>query len=633
MGGDQLFSGVIAPVLTPFDADLEPDPARFVEHAAWLLEDGCTGLAPFGTTGEALSLGLRERRRLLDALLEGGIDPALLMPGTGLCSIPDTVELCRHAVETGCGGVMVLPPFYFKGPSDDGVFEHFREVVERVGDDRLRVYLYHIPPQAAVGFAVELVGRLVEAFPGVVVGLKDSSGEWSYTEALLAAYPGFRVLSGSETFLLDNLRHGGGGCITATGNVNARRIRAVWDAFEAEALQAGIAAMRKCIQSRPMIPALKHLVAGYRGDPQWEAVRPPFQALPAAVGRELRSQLERLHGFAPGFPRADAPAPARAGAGRRRPSRAEGADRTAAPRVQPGGPASGPGLEILPIDDSFAHEVTGLDPWRGLSAADADALREAWTRHGVLVLRRQALSEEELVAFGRHFGEPEVIVRTDWQSAVRPEVIHISNLRGARGESIGGLGSGELDWHTDQSYVADPATGSMLYMVEQPPAGGRTYWANLALAWEALPAAERRRVEGLHVVYDYLRRQSTYDDEAPMPDELRRKTPPVAHPLVNVHPVTGRKALYLDPTTAAGVEGWPADESAALLEALRRHATRPEFVYAHEWRVGDVVMWDNGFLMHRRDEIDPAAHRWLKRTTLRLPPERHIVPPSRRLAA
>ena len=195
MGDDRLFSGVIAPVLTPYDANLDPDPARFADHAAWLLEDGCTGLAPFGTTGEALSLGLVERRRLLDALLEAGIDPARLMPGTGLCSIPDTVELCRHAVGAGCGGVMVLPPFYFKGASDDGVFEHFREVIDRIADARLRVYLYHIPPQAVIGFPVDLVGRLIDAYPGVVVGLKDSSGDWSYSEALLAAYPGFRVLS------------------------------------------------------------------------------------------------------------------------------------------------------------------------------------------------------------------------------------------------------------------------------------------------------------------------------------------------------------------------------------------------------------------------------------------------------
>ncbi len=286
-------------------------------------------------------------------------------------------------------------------------------------------------------------------------------------------------------------------------------------------------------------------------------------------------------------------------------------------------------MEIRSIDGAFAHEVSELELWRELSEPTVAALRDAWTRHGVLVFRRQALSEGEYAAFGRHFGELDITVRSDWSSRHRPDVIHISNMRNGQGESIGGLGAGELDWHTDQSYVANPSTGSMLYMVEMPPAGGRTYWANLQLAWEGLPEATKRRLEPLHVVYDYLLRQSTYDDEAPMSEELRRRTPPVSHPLVNVHPVTGEKALYLDPVTAAGIEGWPRDESRSLLAEIRAHATKPPFVYAHEWEIGDVVMWDNGFLMHRRDEFDPAALRWLKRTTLYLSPERHIVPPSR----
>ena len=289
-------------------------------------------------------------------------------------------------------------------------------------------------------------------------------------------------------------------------------------------------------------------------------------------------------------------------------------------------------MEIRPLDHGFAREVTGLELWRALPDAMVEVLRDAWSRHGVLVFRRQALSEDEYAAFGRCFGELDLSVRPDWGSSHRSGVIHISNMRDGRGESIGGLGAGELDWHTDQSYVTDPSTGSMLYMVEMPPAGGRTYWANLQLAWEALPEAMKRRVEPLHVVYDYLLRQSTYDDEAPLSEEVRRRTPPVSHPLVNVHPVTGRKALYLDPVTAAGIEGWPADESGALLAELLAHATQAPFVYAHAWQIGDVVMWDNGFLMHRRDEFDPAALRWLKRTTLYLPPDRHIVPSSRLVA-
>jgi 4-hydroxy-tetrahydrodipicolinate synthase len=301
MTDTKLFRGVLAPALTPFDQDLNPDAGRFVKHARWLLEDGCTGLAPFGTTGEALSLGLDERHRLLDALLEGGIDPTVLMPGTGLCSIADTVDLTRHAVEIGCGGVMVLPPFYYKGVGDDGIYRHFAEVIQRVGDARLKVYLYHIPPQAVIGFSVELVGRLIRDFPETVVGLKDSSGDWSNTKALLDAYPGFATMSGSENFLLENLRGGGAGCITATGNVNARAIRALYDAWqgpEADELQARVTAFRQVVQSQPMIPMLKQIVAHYRDDATWTAVRPPLPAgVEPAAARSVIEKLESEFGY------------------------------------------------------------------------------------------------------------------------------------------------------------------------------------------------------------------------------------------------------------------------------------------------------------------------------------------------
>lgn len=294
------FHGVIAPVLTPFGEDGDPDAARFLAHANWLLGDGCTGLAPFGTTGEANSLGLEERMRLLDALVEGGIDPGLLMPGTGTCALADTVALTRHAVQAGCGGAMLLPPFYYKAVSDEGLFRYVAEVIERVNDDRLRIYLYHIPPVAVVGYSVDLVGRLIEAFPGTVVGLKDSSGDWENTRALLEAYPGFTVFPGSEVFLLQGLRAGSGGCITATGNVNASRIREVYDNWRtdrADALQDGITAMRKTIQARPMIPALKAIVAHYRNDPGWARVRPPFEPLAAGEAQAAVSELAEQYGF------------------------------------------------------------------------------------------------------------------------------------------------------------------------------------------------------------------------------------------------------------------------------------------------------------------------------------------------
>ena len=283
-------------------------------------------------------------------------------------------------------------------------------------------------------------------------------------------------------------------------------------------------------------------------------------------------------------------------------------------------------FEIVPIDGQFAFEVRGLDLWRPLAQNIVDALEAAWSSQGVLVFRRQALSEEELVALSRRFGDPDLIVRDDWQSGNHPAVIQISNMKNSQGRSIGGLGSGELGWHTDQSYVANPATGSVLYMVEMPRDNANTYWANLHLAYEALPDATKRRIEGLHAVYDYLKRQSTYDDEKPMSEELRRRTPPVAHPLVNTHPVSGRKSLYLDPTTTVGIDGLPEEEGRELLESLNRHATRPEFVYTHRWQIGDLVMWDNGFLLHRRDPFDAQQNRLLKRTTIRLSPQRHIVP-------
>ena len=296
-----LFRGVLAPVLTPYNESSDPDPVRFVEHAQWLLKDGCTGLAPFGTTGEALSLGMVERMELLDALIDDGVDSALLMPGTGLTSIPDSVRLTRHAVELGCGGVMMLPPFYYKGVSDDGVFAYFSEIIDRVGDSRLKIYLYHIPPQAVIGFSIELVGRLIQAFPDTVVGLKDSSGDWSYTAQLLRAFPEFATLSGSEVFLLDNLRSGGAGCITATGNVNARRIANLyedWQSSDADTMQAEITGMRECIQSAPMIPMLKHIIAVARQDPGWSEVRPPFIAVASEQAADVIGQLARQFDFA-----------------------------------------------------------------------------------------------------------------------------------------------------------------------------------------------------------------------------------------------------------------------------------------------------------------------------------------------
>jgi len=298
----QPFAGVLVPVLTPFTPSGEPDAGRFAAFCRWLLDQGAGGLAIFGTTSEANSMSPAERMALLDRLIEAGIPARKLMPGTGACAMTDAVSLVRHAVDHGCGGVLMLPPFYYKGVSDDGIFAFISGVIDKVGSSALKLFLYHIPPMAVVGFSLDLVGRLIRAYPGTVVGLKDSSGDWSNTAALLDRYPGFAVFPGSEVFLLDGLRKGGAGCITASGNVNVPGIKRVYDNWrgpQADALQAEVTTLRQALQAYPMVPALKRIVAHYHNDPAWAVVRPPLVPLDEAQSAALIADLGKL-GFALG---------------------------------------------------------------------------------------------------------------------------------------------------------------------------------------------------------------------------------------------------------------------------------------------------------------------------------------------
>jgi 4-hydroxy-tetrahydrodipicolinate synthase len=293
----QPFRGVLVPVLTPFTASGEPDAGRFTAFCRWLLDQGAGGLAIFGTTSEANSMSPGERMALLDRLIEAGLPPAKLMPGTGACAMTDAVELVRHAVGHGCGGVLMLPPFYYKPVSDDGIFAFVAGVIDKVGSAALRVYLYHIPPVAVVGYSLDLVGRFIKAYPQTVVGLKDSSGDWNNTAALLDRYPGFAVFPGSEVFLLDALRKGGAGCITATGNINVpgiAKLYANWEGPQADALQAEITTVRKTMQAYPMVPALKRVVAHFHNDPGWAAVRPPLLPLNEAQSAALIADLAKI---------------------------------------------------------------------------------------------------------------------------------------------------------------------------------------------------------------------------------------------------------------------------------------------------------------------------------------------------
>ena len=297
--------GVLSPVVTPFKSDLSPDPERFVRQCRWLLSQN-VGLAVFGTNSEANSLSIEEKMDLLDRLVAAGLDPARMMPGTGHCALTDSVRLTAHAAKAGCGGVLMLPPFYYKGVSDEGLFRSFAEVIERVGDPRLRIYVYHIPPVSQVPITLALIERLLKTYPGTVAGVKDSSGDWSNTKAMLDAFAasGFDVFAGSETFLLANMRGGGKGCISATANVNPgpiARLYAGWQGADADAQQARLDEIRGTFQKFPMIPALKAAIAHYGADPAWVTVRPPLVSLTAESTTALAAELDRRGFTMPGL--------------------------------------------------------------------------------------------------------------------------------------------------------------------------------------------------------------------------------------------------------------------------------------------------------------------------------------------
>lgn len=298
------FTGVWVPALTPFRADLSVDRDAFRAHCRWLLEQGADGLAVFGTTSEANSLTLEERMTLLDGLVEAGIPADRLMPGTGCCALPDTVRLTRHAAERGCAGVLVLPPFYYKGVGEDGLFASFSRVIEAVPEDGPGIFLYHIPPMTQVPLSPALIARLCDAYPDRVAGIKDSGGDWSHTRELLERFPGLAVFAGSERFLLDTLRAGGAGCITASGNVNPAGIRRVYDNWrrgheDADSCQQRATRIRDALEAFAMIPALKTLCARHYGRDEWLNVRPPLMPMPSGQRAALRGSLDRV-GFSVG---------------------------------------------------------------------------------------------------------------------------------------------------------------------------------------------------------------------------------------------------------------------------------------------------------------------------------------------
>ena len=292
--------GVIAPILTPFNDDMSLATSLYVAHAKKLFDQGCTAIAPFGTTGEALSVGIDERLAAIRALIDGGIDPARLIPGTGLSNVADTARLSRACLDMGCAAVMTLPPFYFKNVAEDGLYRYFDQLIGAIGTDA-RIFLYHIPPIAIVGIPPTLAARLHDDFPQQIVGIKDSSGDWENTRALfniddMIVYPG------SELPLLDALELGAPGCITATANINAAAIAKVVELYDqgdidaARAVHKTVQRFRLIVQEYAPIPAQKRLLAITSGDARWANVRPPLTTMSAETGRELAAVLEREFG-------------------------------------------------------------------------------------------------------------------------------------------------------------------------------------------------------------------------------------------------------------------------------------------------------------------------------------------------
>ncbi|MBL8671312.1 MAG: dihydrodipicolinate synthase family protein, partial [Alphaproteobacteria bacterium] len=289
-------------------ADGGPDLDRLVRHAQWLLANGCDGVAPLGTTGEGNSLPMEARLQVPGALKRAGIPGERAIIGTGACSLGDAILLTQRCVEAGYPNVLVLPPFYYKNPAEDGLFAYFAGIAKAVAAPELRLFLYHFPQMAAVPITQGLVGRLRDAFGARIAGMKDSSGDWANTEAMIKAFPGFRCFSGSEELLTRNLAAGGAGCISASTNVTARLAAAMLkadpkaDPAGRAALDAELKEIRQTIQKYPLVAALKQIMAWHTGDASWLSLFPPLVPLSRDAAAELRGKLEAFRYFRQDMP-------------------------------------------------------------------------------------------------------------------------------------------------------------------------------------------------------------------------------------------------------------------------------------------------------------------------------------------
>ena len=286
--------GAWAAALTPLKDDLSIDLDAMVAHHRWLLAQGCDGVAVLGTTGEANSFSVPERRAAIEKAAQAKLPSDKVMIGTGCCALPDTVELTKAALAAGFPNVLMLPPFYYK-VGDEGVVASYSALIERVADPRLRIYVYDFPKMTGIEISPALLERLHKQFPQTIVGVKDSSGDWAVMEETCKRLPGFGMFSGTEQYLLASLRAGGVGCISATANATARlcgQLYAAWRGPEADRLQAELTEVRLMLQAYPAVASLKEIMARHTGRAQWRRLRPPLTNLPADKAEELFAAMD-----------------------------------------------------------------------------------------------------------------------------------------------------------------------------------------------------------------------------------------------------------------------------------------------------------------------------------------------------
>ena len=280
------------------------------------------------------------------------------------------------------------------------------------------------------------------------------------------------------------------------------------------------------------------------------------------------------------------------------------------------------GLKIRPLQKTFGAEISGLDLSKPLDPQIINEVKALWHQYGLLLFRGQAMDEAEIVSFSKQLGDLEIHIRKEFLSQMSPEILYISNMT-KEGKPVGILADSEVGWHYDQIYLPRPAVGSFLFSVKLPSSGGETSFSDMSAVYEALPQSIKNVIDGKKALQSYEAFDALYS--VPTSSEQKKKTPDIEHPIVRVHPYSGKKALYICPGMTTQIIGLDKSTSDDLLQELFAWSIKPEFVYSHVWQLGDGLLWDNACTMHRREPFDPNQERLMKRTTI-LPDPKYAVP-------